>query len=190
MNALIDCVRGTWSPTIGDPSIMGWLTVLAYVFAAVVTGLIVQKRLPTARAFWFVLTLLLCFLAVNKQLDLQSALTAIGRCSAKQHGWYDQRGFVQLVFIVVVTVTCLLIGASMAWKMRRDLSQVWLALLGVVFLLTFVAIRAAGFHHIDRFIGIEVGSIRLNWVLELGGIAMIALNAVVLLMTANNAKRR
>jgi hypothetical protein len=127
------------------------------------------------------LTLLLVFLTVNKQLDLQSALTAIGRCSAQMHGWYDQRGAVQLLFIAVVATVCVSVGLLSAWGLRRDLGQVWLALFGVVFLLAFVAIRTAGFHHIDRLIGFEVANVRLNWVLELGGITMITVNAVVLL---------
>jgi hypothetical protein len=44
-------------------------------------------------------------------------------------------------------------------------------------LLTFIAIRAASFHHFDRFIGHEVGGVRMNWILELGGISLIAANA-------------
>jgi len=31
------------------------------------------------------------FLAVNKQLDLQSFLTALGRCDARLQGWYETR---------------------------------------------------------------------------------------------------
>ncbi len=190
MSTLFDCVGGTWTPAIGDPSVMGWVTVFAYAMTAALAGLIVHKRLSTLRMFWFLLTLLLCFLTINKQLDLQSALTAIGRCSANQDGWYDQRGLVQLAFIACVSATCLLIGIWTAWSLRRNLQQVWLALLGVVFLLAFVAIRAAGFHHVDRFIGFNVGSIRLNWVLELGGISMIALNALVLLFVTRRSKHR
>jgi hypothetical protein len=39
-------------------------------------------------------------------------------------------------------------------------------------IVTFVVIRAASFHHIDRFIGQSVLGLRWNWVLEMGGISV------------------
>jgi hypothetical protein len=51
------------------------------------------------------------------------------------------------------------------------------------FLVTFVAVRAASFHHIDRWLG--YGVVRLNWVLELGGIALVALSALRQVYTSN-----
>jgi hypothetical protein len=52
-----------------------------------------------------------------------------------------------------------------------------LAFLGLFFLLTFIIIRAASFHHFDAFLGSRLSSVRLNWVLELSGISMILLAA-------------
>jgi hypothetical protein len=53
----------------------------------------------TARGLWLTLVPLLGFLAINKQLDLQTALTATGRCMAQAEGWYDNRALVQIGFI-------------------------------------------------------------------------------------------
>ena len=61
---------------------------------------------------------------------------------------------------------------------RGDLRRAWPMVAGTVFLICFVAIRAASFHHIDRFIGIRLAGMRMNWILELGGIGLVAYGAV------------
>jgi hypothetical protein len=45
-------------------------------------------------------------LTINKQLDLQSAWTEIGRLIAIGEGWYGRREVVQLYFIIVVAPFC------------------------------------------------------------------------------------
>jgi hypothetical protein len=49
-------------------------------------------------------------LGVNKQLDLQSALTELGRILATDGGWYDSRHRVQRVFILAVGSAAVLVG--------------------------------------------------------------------------------
>jgi len=128
-----------------------------------------------------VLCVLLFALSMNKQLDLQSAITAAGRCLALAQGWYDDRQTVQLVFIVFVAATGLVFFGILAVVIRGNLAQNWLALIGLLFLCTFIAVRAASFHHFDLFIGTEIARVRMNWVMELGGITMIATNALFML---------
>lgn len=55
------------------------------------------------------------------------------------------------------------------------LRLVWVALSGIVLLFSFVVIRAASFHHVDQFLG--AGPFKMNWVLELGSIGIIAFAA-------------
>jgi len=50
-----------------------------------------------------------------------------------------------------------------------------LALLGATFLIAFVLIRAASFHHIDRLITSSIFGFRWNWILEMGGIIVVLL---------------
>ncbi|WP_340109759.1 isopropylmalate isomerase [Pikeienuella sp. HZG-20] len=185
---LAACVFSTWSPTIGDPTVMGWATVAAYLAAGVLAALVVRGLAGRERVFWLGLTALLLALAVNKQLDLQSALTAAGRCVAKAQGWYGERRPFQVRVIFSIIGASLLAAAALTWTMRRELADMWLALIGLVFLLAFIAIRAAGFHHFDQFLGYEIGGVRMNWLMELGGVAMIALNALHLLL--RRLKRR
>lgn len=183
MNAeLLNCVFESWSPTIGDPTLMGWFTVLSYLLASLLSGIVLFGRVSDQRSFWLIITVLLILLSVNKQLDLQSALTAIGRCAAKIQGWYGQRQTVQVAFIVAISAFSLLLTFLIAWNVRRGLRSTWLALFGFVFLATFVVVRAAGFHHFDRLINFEAGSIRMNSLFELTGIGMISLNAIFLIL--------
>jgi hypothetical protein len=46
-------------------------------------------------------------LGINKQLDLQTALTELGRVLAYDQGWYEERQTVQVWFIVGVAITCI-----------------------------------------------------------------------------------
>lgn len=179
---IINCVFADWSPILGDPTLMGWVTVVCYLAATVLAVAVFIRRSGRQRIFWLGLSVLLFALAVNKQLDLQSALTAAGRCMAKAQGWYDQRQVVQVRFIVVIAGISLVAACITGWAMRREFGDIWLGLIGLTLLLGFIVIRAAGFHHFDQFIGFQIGGIRMNWILELGGIAAISVNALYLLL--------
>lgn len=168
-----------WTPGIGDPTVGGWLTVALYLVTAVVCWRL-AKRLRTAGSdmgiealVWAAVALMFLALGINKQLDLQSALTEIGRVIAFSQGWYERRETVQFYFIIVVAIVCLAVAAALFVLVRRAPAPAWLAMLGTVFVLTFVAIRAASFHHVDRFLGSTVLELRWNWILEMGGILIV-----------------
>lgn len=200
---------GNWSPGIGDPTVMGWLTVVAYFVAAWLCwralrrhsgsrgleairvtlaglrALLKRGRPPPTEAeslarlaaLWLFLAALMLFLGFNKQLDLQSAITEIGRILAHEQGWYEERGSVQTLFIGLVGVFGLLGLGALVLLVRGYVKRVRLALLGTVFVAVFVLIRASSFHHMDRLIGTEVVGLRMNWILELGGIVCVAVSA-------------
>jgi len=215
---------GTWSPGIGDPNFIGWLTVVAYLFASflclrvyralagtqrqgvegyvaavatVMVALVATRQRISAlsshervRALWFSIALVLLFLGFNKQLDLQTALTEFGRIMARSEGWYGVRREIQVVFILGI----LLLGG---WLLRTaaalavgNIQQMRFVLTGVVFLLCFVAIRATSFHHVDRLLGLNFGGFRLNWLLELGGNALVILGAWRALRAARPRRTR
>ncbi|WP_424984348.1 hypothetical protein [Microbulbifer sp. S227A] len=179
MAAVMQCLNQNWSPTIGDPSVMGWVTVAVYGIAALLCAVAFWRH-PAGRLrlFGYGLALLLVLLMANKQLDLQSALTAGARCLAQLQGWYEDRRAVQAGFIVILLLYCLGFGLLIVWTMWRHLGQVWLMLLGLIFLLAFIAVRAVGFHHFDALINAQFSNVRMNWILELGGLAMISANAL------------
>lgn len=185
---ILTCALERWSPKIGDPTAIGWLTVAVYALAGVVAFLVAIKGgfpIPSRRRerfFWFLLGLAFVALAVNKQLDLQSFVTAVGRCIAKLDGWYKDRRAFQLE-VIVGLVLAMALAAALLWRlMRGTLRRNGVALAGMVFVLAFVAVRAVGFHHVDVLINLHVMDIRMNWLLELPGPLLILLNGFVLLI--------
>jgi uncharacterized membrane protein (UPF0136 family) len=125
------------------------------------------------RALWLALALTLLFLGINKQLDLQTALTETGRIVARAQGWYAGRRKVQVLFILGV-----LLGSAWLFRAafllgRGSAQRMGSVLAGTVFLLCFVAIRASSFHHVDWLLGTRLARFKVNWILELGGIALV-----------------
>jgi hypothetical protein len=112
----------------------------------------------------------MAFLGVNKELDLQTLMTVIGRCHAQINGWYDDRQAIQRGFIRAPALGALLFAVGTAWFLRASLRRNILAVLGLAFVLGFVVIRAVGFHNVDHPISTEEMSIRVNWILELSGL--------------------
>jgi hypothetical protein len=130
------------------------------------------------RLFWGGIGSVLALLAVNKQLDLQTLLTVLGRCHAIVEGWYDTRQAVQRAFIRSVAVGAAILLLGLSWFLRDSLRRNFLALCGFAFVLGFVVIRAVGFHDVDQLIGAEWKSVRMNWVLELTGLLLILMAAL------------
>ncbi|HEU4458183.1 MAG TPA: hypothetical protein VFR90_03595 [Methylibium sp.] len=176
---------GTWLPGIGDATPAGWFTVVAYAAAAWCCWRLVSRKglqrapMPLAQQrFWWLLTAVMAFLSVNKQLDLQTAFTEIGRAVAYAGGWYEQRHQVQVVFIAGVAVLGALLLAALCQVSRPLTRDRALALGGLVFLGSFVVIRAASFHHVDLLINDTVLGLRWNAVFELTGIGLVAAGAL------------
>jgi uncharacterized membrane protein len=176
---------GHWSPGIGDPTIIGWVTVVFYAVAAVLCWRTARecKKFPPRKAIrqeiklWRFLSITLWFLCFNKQLDLQTAFTEIGRMIALQNGWYEQRQVYQKMFIEGLALggaicACLLLVIT--WKLSPSIK---LAMIGLCVLGVFILTRASSFHHIDVFLNTTVLELKWNWVIEISGIGVVALAA-------------
>ena len=168
-----------WSPGIGDPSIGGWLTVVLYLTAAFSCWRTASKLAREGagctaelRVLWW-LSISFVALGINKQLDLQTALTELGRVIAEYQGWYGHRQYVQLAFILSVAFTGIIAAMILLTWARSSTLPTLTALMGTTLVLGFVLMRAASFHHMDRFIGTRILGIRWNWILEMGGIAVV-----------------
>jgi hypothetical protein len=172
----------TWRPGIGDPNIMGWLTVVAYAIAAILCALAGRAATRSRSAvggsqrgrLWFGVAALMVCLCINKQLDLQSLLTDIGRAFAKEHGWYGERRGVQKVFIICLLAASLLAVAWTIWHFEKFWRTHPVLFSGLAFLLTFIIVRAVSMHHVDAFLRVSLGGVRMNWILELTGIGLVA----------------
>jgi hypothetical protein len=173
-----------WKPGIGDPTVLGWITVVGYLIAALACFRAAWRetggdggRAARPAAFWLVLCGLLLALAINKQLDLQSLLTQIGRDVLRARGLYNERRPLQVGFIILAIMVCAGAIGAFLWSARGMSRARWLAFVGAAFILGFVAVRAASFHHVDLFLAARIGGMKWNWVLELGGIAAVAVAA-------------
>lgn len=185
-----------WSPGIGDPTPLGWLTVAAYFIASALSlRAAFASKFPDSERrsegfFWIFLAIASFALCINKQLDLQSLLTEVALVMAKEGGWYNQRRSVQEVSILLVAI----IGGagilSFTVLLRKANSAVRIAAIGFCFVLSFVVIRATSFHRVDLLIGEEVLGVRWNALLELPGILMISWGAYTYVAAGRKARHQ
>jgi hypothetical protein len=174
-----------WRLGIGDPTLMGWVTVLAYFVTAVIclkVAMSEAKREGKWRSreplFWVLIFCAMLLLGINKQLDLQTWLTLTVRKISRNQGWYEYRRPVQVLFILFLII-CSGVACRFIFALgRKKLRQNGFALMGIIFVACFVIARAASFHHVDLFLKSEVAGVRMNWVLELLGIGLILMNAL------------
>jgi hypothetical protein len=167
---------GDWTPGMGDPSLGGWLTVLLYFLAAWRCWLACRNCATPQRRerrLWLFLALLLVALGINKQLDLQSAVTEFGRVLAYEQGWYETRAKVQAAMVIGIGLLALVTSGALLSIQRGASRPAKLAVVGFGLLALFVSVRAVSIHHFDRFIASQWLGLRANWLLEIGGILVI-----------------
>ncbi len=176
--ALVIGPGGRWQPGIGDPTLVGWISVVAY-FAAALLSLRAQRSSGPARvrAYWLTLAVVLALLGVNKQLDLQSWLTQSGRDLARAQGWMESRRAVQVLFLAGLSAVCLAASGGVLWWLRGVLARVRTSVIGFALLLGWVVARAASFHHLDLILGTRITGLPFNSLMELGPLALIAWSA-------------
>ena len=174
---IFEIIARNWKPGIGDPTFMGWLTVVAYFAAGAL--LLYKRKLATSlypsewarhRLILLVMALAMFALAINKQLDLQTFATNVGRDLAEAQGWYEKRRVLQVVVLGVI-------------------GTLGIALFGMLLVVGFVAMRASSFFKIDRLLGFQVGVVKMNWAFELGAIAVVIGSALTSLLVLRRVKR-
>ena len=164
-----------WRPTLGDPSFMGWLTVGAYAVGAILAA---RAWFKSNDRIWLAVALGMAGLCVNKQLDLQSLFTDIGRVVAYHEGWYERRREFQKLFVLGAIAGVGIVGGGLVWRFHAFWLRHKLLAAGLLFLLTFIAVRAISFHHFDSFLKVRLLGVKMNWALELAGISLVSASAV------------
>ena len=164
-----------WRPTIGDPTFMGWFTVAMYAVAALLALRVWHRN---GDKIWIVVALVMAALCVNKQMDLQSLFTDIGRVASRHMGWYKDRREFQKWFIFGIVAVAGMSGTWFLWHHHAFWLRHKLLSAGGFFLGTFIVVRAISFHHFDVFLKNAHFGVKMNWVLELGGIFLVTLAAL------------
>ena len=138
-------------------------------------------RLPinsSQRKAWWILVLALVLLGINKQLDLQGLFMELGRSFASYEGVYEKRRVLQLIFLFLLAVASLTALGLWFRMNRHSWREEGYMLVGSMFLVGFVLVRAASFHHFQEFFALPLGGVRLHRVIELTAIAWVAAAAV------------
>lgn len=175
-----------WQPHIGDPTLLGWLTVFAYFLAAVACAVCAWQadeifeddHIWKHRLIWGLLAVGLLFLGINKQLDLQSWFTSTVKTYAWQYGLYDLGRRAQVFFIAGMALVSLVIFVVIAWTFRHVWRHYWLLLLGLLFIARFIITRAAGFYGVSLpKLSQFTGGFQIMWMMEIVGAMIIGLAA-------------
>lgn len=166
---------------VGHLSIVGWLTVILYFWAAIRCWIIVRELRWAAEKIekikelrcWRCIRAALFALGVSKQLNLQAALTETGRAIARFQGWYGQRQSAQFAVVAAIAIVSLIIAIVVVMWARNAPVSTWLALAASTMLIGYWVIRAVSFHAFDDLVDARIGGIRLDSFLEIGGIAAV-----------------
>jgi hypothetical protein len=177
----------------GDPTFAGWIITALYVATGIACFLAWRRSrttgstslgCPIAREReaqgWFVLLLATIFFGFNKQLDLQTLLTRLGRILAREQGWYAWRREVQLAFMVAVAVETLILVVAASLLARRWClsSALWLAFVGQVWLVVFYLMRGISYHHVDAWLRIRSPAAKTRDLIEATGLGVILLASI------------
>lgn len=176
----------SWRPEIGDPTVVGWVTCGAYFIVAFLSARVmihyasirITHQNEKNFYFWIFLTLFMIFLGFNKQFDLQTFITEFFRGLAKYQEWYASRRVYQAIFtkiVAVIAVTVLVVSLFESESLIRSNS---IAFTGIILISLFIILRMSSFTHVDSFIKRDWMGMKMNWILELAGIALVGLGTI------------
>ena len=166
---------------------MGWIITLAY-FVLILSiikllfNLSVSNEYDRRRftGFWIIILLIYSFFGLNKQLDLQTFLTAAGRCMSRLEGWYEERRAFQLNVIMAGLAATAISMLGFLIYFRTIIGRSLLALMGVTCSMVFVVLRAASIHHVDQLFRIEFFNLKAHAIVEMTGIVLVFLNVIIM----------
>ncbi|WP_199554390.1 hypothetical protein [Sandaracinobacteroides hominis] len=155
-----------------------WIITAAYLLTLPLLVLARQaSATPRERLFWTLACLGILALALNKQLDLQTQLTAFGRQVAHNGDWFDRRRDVQRLFLIGLGASMALLALWLGWLTHNLPGPVKLTLAGLLLLGGFVLLRAASFHNVDQLLRTNLLGTRAWVVIELAGIVVVMAGA-------------
>jgi len=188
MVQLQDLSMSGWHFGIGDPTLLGWLTVAAYLLAAALcvicawrVDLIFRDSYTNQhRLIWGGLALLMLGLGINKQLDLQTLFSSFIRTTAARGGWYEYGQRLQVVFVIGLVAVSLGMVIGIGYWMRHVWRRYWLLLLGTLALARYIIVRVASFYEVPLpRLSRLTGGFQINWLLEIIGALLVAAAAAL-----------
>ena len=160
--------------------------VASYLVAALVCLVVAVRERRVGResgaewpAFWFAIAALLVVLAIVRGDGLDSTLSSAARARVKAEGWYPRRHGVQVMAIEGLAAAWGLALVVALWRMPRPRRRYLPLAIAVLSLLSFLAVRGVSLHRVDALLRRTVRGVRLSSLLELGGVALVVVLAVV-----------
>lgn len=182
-DGLAACIGAAWTPAAGSPPLGGLLVAAMQLVAVACAAAAARRAAPgRGRRCWIVIAGLVAALALARQLDLQVAISAAGRCHAELAGWYAGRRMLQggLVAACLVAMATAILAARTL--VRGATPGVGLAAVGVILVAGHGAIRAVDLHQIDALLSRGLGGggldLTLNRLAAAAGLALICLGAL------------
>lgn len=156
------------------------LAALAYL-ATAGTALVAAVLAPAggrrrARFNWIAVAGVFVLLAVWRLTNGEAVVQDIARTWARNSGVYDDRHSVQ----VPVTLGAVLMIAALVWLARRSSGAGFSgkALSVSLIMVVFTAVRATSLHAVDALLYESVGPVHINYLIDLGLTALVAVLAL------------
>lgn len=161
-----------------DSGPAAWIIVAGYVVAAISCGLAAHcaRACPQGK-FWTATALLVAALGVNKQLDLQTWLTFLGRRLAQSDGWYAERRAVEGAFLIIFAGLSVVLAAWFLRSARPNFRGRAATISGLAALGGYAILRAATFYHVDSQPDLIIATLPVRDVLEFSGTILVAIGA-------------
>jgi len=127
------------------------------------------------------LTALVAFLGIAKHFNLPGAVTELGRMVVNQIGGYEFRREAQVVGLGIITIGVVLVvrWATQHPEFRNTWQRRAPEIVCLIYLCGLVVLRAVSLHQVGALFAAEVFGVRVNWLVELGGIYLLTAIVVI-----------
>lgn len=181
MENILFCASTRWSPSVIDPSLFGFLTILLYAVATCLCLRPLAKRKPIGgHGYWSLMMFWLALLLCNGLFDIQGGLSAAMQCLVRQTGWQGKHLLPHAAALIGTSLTAILIFVCILLALGRDVSKLWPSLLGVVGILTVTGAHAFASFATAAGLIAPATSVETLKLVEPASVALIALNAAFL----------
>ena len=165
-----------WKLGVGDPSYEGWAICILYLLASVMSWFrcrSFRESDPDYSRLWIFISGGLLFLGINKQLDLQTIISDIGRWIATELSLMEQRHIFKIVFMLLL----LIIGLWFLFRFKAKIIKMFhkekFTVLGLALLMAFIFLRATSFHILSDEVNEILNSFRFFLIFELMALMVI-----------------
>ncbi len=179
VGALYHCAIRRWTIMWGDPMLTGTVSMLLYGIGGVLLLRVARRTGSSDRRLWQLCAILFFFQVVNTHLDLHALPGAIGHCVSRAQGWYESRGQVRVLGLIVIAAITLVVVAAATIAWWRSLKANALLVLGVTITVAFTLVRGTALDDLERIYHFNVGPFTWGDLIEYAGIAIASLAAVL-----------